>query len=74
MTNGNGAAKPLALGMKIREYRTKRGLSLAELAGRIKGDPTGISEIERGLVRPRESTIKRIAAALGISPRTLQRG
>ncbi len=56
-----------ALGAAIRELRTERGISQEDLA-HAAGVTTGtLSVIERGKSNPAWGTVKRIAAALGVS-------
>ncbi len=57
--------------LRLREVRERRFLTqqeLADLAGTTKAN---ISRIETGLQRPRPSTLKRLAAALGVEPDAL---
>lgn len=56
-----------AVGQRIRNYRTQKGLSqekLAELAG---CHPTYIGQLERGEKNATLESIERIAVALGVS-------
>jgi len=55
------------LGMKIKEFRQKAGISQAELAYSIEMDAQNISRIERGMVNPSAYAIKQICEALGVS-------
>ena len=57
------------MGERIRYLRTRRVLTLQELAARA-GIPRWqtVWEIETGRSRPRPSTLRKIAAALGVEP------
>ena len=58
---------PATLVSPLRELRRERGLTL-EAVGYLAGrDAATVSRIERGLVRPNNSTVVRLARALGIS-------
>ncbi len=57
----------LKLGEKIRIIRNEKGLSLQELADKAGISLSYLSEIERGTVYPALNTLKRLAAALGVS-------
>jgi transcriptional regulator with XRE-family HTH domain len=50
----------------LRHYRTKAGLSLAELAQRAGMSESGVQHLEAGRRRPRPRTVVRLAKALGI--------
>jgi len=52
----------------MREWRARRALSLRELARASKVAYRGVVLIENGRRRPRPSTRRRIAAALGVEP------
>jgi transcriptional regulator with XRE-family HTH domain len=51
----------LAIGKKIRDLRNERGLTLAELAGKINVSPSLISQLERGGINPSISLLKSIS-------------
>jgi transcriptional regulator with XRE-family HTH domain len=55
------------IGDRLRAERSARGLSLRELAERLKVSPSLISQIETGRARPSVSTLYAIAAELDIS-------
>lgn len=55
------------IGFRIRVARRDRGLSQAELGGRIGMAQAAISNLERGVHSPRMDTLKRIARGLGLS-------
>jgi XRE family transcriptional regulator, regulator of sulfur utilization len=56
-----------ALGRAIRQLRDERGLRQQELANAADMNVTAISHIERGRANPAWGTVKRIAAALGVT-------
>ena len=56
---------------KLRELRQKKLLTQAELAEMAGVRSATIADLERGKHRPRPSTIRKIAAALGIRPEAL---
>jgi len=60
------------VGDRIRYLRTRRVLTLQELAAKA-GMPRWqtVWEIETGKSRPRPSTLRKIAAALGVEPADL---
>jgi transcriptional regulator with XRE-family HTH domain len=55
------------LGRKVRDRRTKKGLSQEEFADLAGLDRTYVSGIERGVRNPTIRTLKTIADALDIS-------
>ncbi len=61
------------VGKKIKEMRIKKGISQADLVGKMQGeiDPTNISRIEAGRTNPTVFTIFRIAEALEVNPKEL---
>lgn len=54
----------LNIGKKMQEFRTKRGMSIREVAQRTKVTPSMLSQIERGLANPSINTLKLISQAL----------
>ncbi len=57
-----------AVGERITHARVGRGLTQIELAKRAGVDQSQLSKIERGeIALPRPATLKKIAAALGVS-------
>jgi len=58
-------------GVTVKTTRERQALSLRELAARSGVGASAISEIERGLRQPHPSTIRKLAAALGVEPRDL---
>jgi transcriptional regulator with XRE-family HTH domain len=63
-----------ALGDKVRDLRTKLGLSQEDFAERCDFDRTYISLIERGQRNPSFTNLIRLAAGLGISVSALTKG
>ena len=59
------------LGDHVRELRQKRGLTQADLAGRLGVPQSRISEIESGSRVPNLVTMLRLAAALDCKPTAL---
>ena len=55
------------VGKRIREYRTKRGLSQEELAHRAELHTAHLGRIERGEKNPTLESIEKIINALGVS-------
>jgi transcriptional regulator with XRE-family HTH domain len=58
------SSNPMTLGAYIRSTRKTKGLSLRELARRIKIAPTFLSDIERDRDNPSEKVLEKIAGAL----------
>lgn len=56
-----------ALGKRIRNYRTNKGLSQEKLAELSGCHPTYIGQVERGEKNATIESIDRISAALGVS-------
>lgn len=54
------------VGHRIRYYRTKAGMTQTDLAGRIGRAWEMVSQYERGVSSPLDSTIVEIAHALGV--------
>ncbi|MXS72718.1 helix-turn-helix domain-containing protein [Flavobacteriaceae bacterium W22] len=54
------------IGKRIKEVRLQKGISQADLVGRMEGniDPTNISRIEAGRTNPTVITLYRIAEAM----------
>ena len=55
------------LGVVLREYRERAGLSMADLASKAKLSEPGLACMERNLRRPSVWAMRRICRALGIS-------
>ena len=56
---------------RLREWRTKRAMSQQELADKAGMTKANISRIELGLQIPRPATVRKLAAALGVSTEDL---
>lgn len=54
------------LGVKIKEYRIKKGITQAELAKLIDTTMQNVSQYERGIRKPKIETLQKIAAALDV--------
>jgi transcriptional regulator with XRE-family HTH domain len=63
------AMSPIAL--RIRELRTRKGWSQAELARRAGVNSSVVNRAERGETDVTMSTLEKLAKALGVSPRNL---
>ena len=61
------------LGEAIRELRTRRQLSIEDLAGIAEIHPSTLSKIERGLSNPRWENVSALASALAIKSSALVR-
>lgn len=61
----------VALGREIRSRRLTTGISLRELARKTDLSPSFISQLERGLARPRITSLHRVARALGTTAQAL---
>ena len=62
------------VGDNVRELRTLSALTQEELAERAGITATALSRIERNEAEPRPSTLRKLAAALGVEPRYLIKG
>ena len=60
-------------GKRVREARLSKGLSQGDVSRRLKLHRSYISGIERGIRNPSLGIVEKIAAALGVSPKTLLR-
>ena len=54
--------------IRLKEWRQRRLLTQAELAERVEMTVGAINRIERGVHEPRFSTIRKLAAALDVTP------
>ncbi|SET16324.1 Transcriptional regulator, contains XRE-family HTH domain [Natronincola peptidivorans] len=54
------------LGKRIREIRHKKGMTLNELASEIDVTASYISQVERNIIEPSLSSLRKIAVALGV--------
>jgi len=68
------AKSRMSFGDRLRRARTTRNLTQAQLGMKSNLDQAVISRIEKGKVRPRIDTIKRIAASLNMSASGLLSG
>ena len=59
------------LGSRVRDLRTRAGLTQAQLADRVDLSHEFLSRLERGLKTPSLDTAHRIAEALGLAMRDL---
>ena len=57
--------------LRLREVRERRFVTQEELAARTGMSRATISRLESGLQRPRISTVRKLAAALGVAPEDL---
>jgi transcriptional regulator with XRE-family HTH domain len=63
------------IGERLKDLRERRVLTLEELAAKSGVHYTSIARIETGrAARPHPSTIRKLAAALGVSAEYLARG
>lgn len=56
---------------KLRETRLRRALTQAELAEKAGTTEATVNRLENGLQDPRMSTLRKVAAALGVEPADL---
>ncbi|MBX6323392.1 MAG: helix-turn-helix domain-containing protein, partial [Rhodospirillaceae bacterium] len=56
------------LGVRLKELRRARGMTLAQLAAKTGLSVGSLSQVERGRVSPTIRTIYSVATALGVSP------
>lgn len=54
------------LGSKIRELRQEKGLTIAEISDKAELTVSMLSQVERGIVSPSISSLRRIAAVLNV--------
>jgi len=59
------------MALRLRQIRQRKALSQQDLAQRAGVGEATISRIEQGRVRPRPSTLRKLAAALGVAPEEL---
>ena len=64
-------APAAAPGLRLRELRLQRGLTMAELASRIGVSQPAISQWETGREKPGRDSLARLAGALGVSTEEL---
>ena len=61
----------LEIGGKLRELRSRMGMSQKELADKVDVSPSFISQVENNLISPSLSSFTQICRALGASPSAL---
>ncbi len=59
------------MGLRLRQIREKKGLSLRTLAEKAGVDWSAINRIELGKATPKLATLEKLAKALGVSTRDL---
>ena len=59
------------IGQKIREIRTKQGLTTVTLAKKVRLSQAQVSRLENGLQGFRSATLIKLAKALNVEPATL---
>lgn len=59
-------SRSILLGRRVRTYRERAGLTIAQLAALADVAPTTLAELERGKGNPRYETLCNLAAGLGI--------
>lgn len=62
---------PATVGDRLREARTNRGWSQADLAARLGVARARVSAVERGVEVPSLEWLGRVATALGVPPSVL---
>ena len=60
------ARRSFEIGSRVRELRTERGLTQAQLAARVGTSQSALARLEAGGVEPRISTLEAIGNALGV--------
>lgn len=71
ITEEDSDLDPLVFGHRLRHLRQERGLTLAELGGRVGRQASYLSMIENGKREPRLSLIHALATALEVAPSQL---
>lgn len=61
----------MGMGLRLRQLREKKGLSVRGLAEKAGVDWTAINRIELGKVNPHLDTLEKLAKALGVGLRDL---
>lgn len=64
----------IILGLKVKQLRSERGLSLQELAGACELSTSYLNEIEKGKKYPKPEKLGRLAEKLGLSAEQLASG
>lgn len=67
MATTTAGSTPVSLGQAIRSGREKRGLSVRELARRIKVSPSFVSQVELGKANPSVGTLYAVVSVLGVT-------
>jgi transcriptional regulator with XRE-family HTH domain len=62
------------IGSRLKELRLQKFLTQVELAERAGISQRAITQIERDRVEPHITTMRKLAAALGVEPQELMRG
>ena len=61
----------MEIGRRIKELRTRAGLTQAQLADKIGVTPAAVGNYEQGVSFPKESVLKKLFGALNCSPNIL---
>lgn len=56
----------MSLGKRIADMRKQRGWTQAELAERLEMNPTHVSRWEQDHIRPRQTTLEKLAEVFGV--------
>jgi len=72
--HGDGAVDFGEIGQRIKGWREKKGMTLAQVAKVTKIAESNLSRLEHGRVTPMIPTLQKLAKAFGISPGELIRG
>jgi len=67
LANSEAARTVADVGRRVRDLRTKRGMTLQALADMVELSPSMLSLVERGLTSPSLSSLAAMAQGLGIS-------
>jgi len=59
------------IGLKVRELRSRKGLTTVTLAKKVRLSQAQVSRLENGLQGFRSATLIKLARALGVDPATL---
>ncbi|MCA1716005.1 MAG: helix-turn-helix domain-containing protein [Actinobacteria bacterium] len=62
------------IGENLKQLRTLRALTQVELAEKARVTPATVVRIERNQAEPHMSTLRKLAAALGVDPAELVKG
>lgn len=62
------------IGENLKRLRTLRALTQVELAEKARVTPATVVRIERNQAEPHMSTLRKLAAALGVDPAELVKG